>query len=74
MPMKLHPVRHLGFHHPSGEVHISDTNWNSCSGQENPSDKCTDGAVGTIVSGSILDHLGPYDGVGLGVEGTMIRC
>ncbi|PBK69070.1 lipase [Armillaria solidipes] len=61
------PPRLLGFHHPSGEIHISDNNWNSCPGQENPSDECTDGAVETILSGDIFDHTGPYDGI-------TIRC
>ncbi|KAK0188494.1 Alpha/Beta hydrolase protein [Armillaria mellea] len=42
--------------------------------KKTPQMNCTDGAVGTIVSGSILDHLGPYDGVGIGVDGIVIRC
>ncbi|KAK0501697.1 Alpha/Beta hydrolase protein [Armillaria luteobubalina] len=58
----------LRFHHPSGEIHINHTNnWNSCSGQENPSDECADGAVKPIVFGDIFDHSGPYDGI-------TIRC
>ncbi|KAK0202425.1 Alpha/Beta hydrolase protein [Desarmillaria ectypa] len=57
------PVRLLGFHHPSGEIHINDNNWNSCSGQENPSHECTDGAVETIFSSDVFDHSGPYDGI-----------
>ncbi|KAK0466794.1 Alpha/Beta hydrolase protein [Desarmillaria tabescens] len=61
------PPRLLGFHHPSGEIHINNNNWNSCPGQENPSDECTDGAVETIFSGDVSDHAGPYDGI-------MIRC
>ncbi|KAK0214945.1 Alpha/Beta hydrolase protein, partial [Armillaria fumosa] len=66
-PIPTLPPILLGFHHPSGEIHINDTNWNSCSGQENSSDECTDGAVKTIISGDILDHSGPYDGI-------TIRC
>ncbi len=32
MLTKLYSARLLGFHHPSGEIHINDTDWNSCSG------------------------------------------
>ncbi|KAK0489328.1 Alpha/Beta hydrolase protein [Armillaria novae-zelandiae] len=64
-PIPTLPPKFLGFHHPSGEIHINNTsNWNSCSGQENSSDECTDGAVEII--GDIQDHSGPYDGITIG--------
>ncbi|KAF8799891.1 lipase class 3 family protein [Phlegmacium glaucopus] len=61
------PGRFLGYHHPSGEVHIMDNNqWVSCPGQDNPSTECTVGDVPNIFDGSTSDHGGPYDGVTMG--------
>ncbi|KAJ7639216.1 lipase class 3 family protein [Roridomyces roridus] len=60
------PGRGLGYHHPTGEVHIQDdsaSEWLACPGEDNTSDDCTTGAVPNILDGSILDHLGPYNGV-----------
>ncbi|KAJ7639217.1 lipase class 3 family protein [Roridomyces roridus] len=63
------PGRGLGFHHPTGEVHIQDdsaSEWLACPGQDNTSGKCTTGAVPTIFDGSIINHLGPYNGIWMG--------
>ncbi|KAF4612438.1 hypothetical protein D9613_004374 [Agrocybe pediades] len=61
------PGRFLGFHHPSGEVHIMDNNqWVSCPGQDNTSTECSTGDVPNIFDGSTGDHDGPYDGVTMG--------
>ncbi|VDC03329.1 unnamed protein product [Peniophora sp. CBMAI 1063] len=61
------PGRFLGFEHPSGQVHIiSNGNAVACSGQENESDQCTDGAVPNIFDGNVIDHLGPYEGIYIG--------
>jgi len=61
------PGRFLGFHHPSGEVHIMDNNqWVSCPGQDNTSTECTTGDVPNIFEGDASDHGGPYDGVEMG--------
>jgi len=58
------PGMFLGYHHPSGEVHIQDSGvWDSCPGQDNESDLCTTGDVSTIFSGDESDHDGPYNGV-----------
>ncbi|KAJ7102986.1 lipase [Mycena crocata] len=58
------PGRFLGFHHPTGEVHIQDSGaWDACPGQDNTSDLCTTGDVGNILEGDPDDHSGPYDGV-----------
>lgn len=58
------PGRFLGFHHPSGEVHINDDgSWVSCPGQDNPSTECSTGDVPTIFDGNASYHKGPYDGV-----------
>lgn len=58
------PGRGLGFHHPSGEVHIDDSDeWLSCPGQDNTSDQCSTGDVGNIFEGNTDDHAGPYNGV-----------
>ncbi|PPQ79791.1 LOW QUALITY PROTEIN: hypothetical protein CVT25_003145 [Psilocybe cyanescens] len=57
---------YLGFHHASGEVHITDNNqWLSCPGQDNPSTQCSTGDVPNIFAGNVADHHGPYDGVNM---------
>jgi len=67
-PVPTVPGRFLGFHHPSGEVHIKEDNqWVSCSGQDNPSTQCIVGAVPNVLEGRVKDHSGPYDGVTMGV-------
>ncbi|RDB18455.1 Lipase [Hypsizygus marmoreus] len=61
------PGRFLGYHHPSGEVHIQESGtWVSCPGQDNTSGQCIVGHVPNIFEGSIGDHDGPYDGVSMG--------
>ncbi|KAI0075335.1 lipase [Panus rudis PR-1116 ss-1] len=61
------PGRFLGFHHPSGEVHIQDSNaWEACPGQDNTSSQCIVGDVPNIFEGNESDHDGPYDGVEMG--------
>ena len=62
------PGRGLGFAHPQGEVHItSPGNAVACSGNDNASDgQCTIKTVPNIFRGSILDHLGPYEGIFIG--------
>ena len=64
-PVPIVPGRFLGFHHPSGEVHIDDPSgtWYSCPGQDNTSDLCEIGDVPTIFESDSSDHVGPYDGV-----------
>ncbi|KIY63329.1 lipase [Cylindrobasidium torrendii FP15055 ss-10] len=58
------PGRGLGYHHPSGEVHITDANvWNSCPGQDSTADGCTIEDVPNIFAGDLDDHRGPYNGV-----------
>jgi len=66
-PVPILPGRFLGYHHPSGEVHIEDSGaWAACPGQDNTSTQCTVGEVGNIFDGSVGDHDGPYDGVEMG--------
>ncbi|KAF7317835.1 Glycoside hydrolase family 5 protein [Mycena kentingensis (nom. inval.)] len=61
------PGRFLGFHHPTGEVHIQDSGvWDACPGEDNTSNLCSTGDVPTIFSGDTDDHDGPYDGVFMG--------
>ncbi|KAG7445154.1 lipase [Guyanagaster necrorhizus] len=63
-PVPILPGMALGFHQPSGEIHIdSDNDWNSCPGQDNPEKGCTVGDVSSILVGDLNDHDGPYDGV-----------
>ncbi|TFK42180.1 lipase class 3 family protein [Crucibulum laeve] len=66
-PVPILPGRFLGYHHPSGEVHIAESNaWLSCPGQDNTSTQCSVGDVPNIFEGSTGDHDGPYDGVTMG--------
>jgi len=61
------PGRFLGYHHPSGEVHIMDNNeWVSCPGQDNTSTECIVGDVPNVFDGDLSDHDGPYNGVTMG--------
>ncbi|TFK88234.1 lipase [Polyporus arcularius HHB13444] len=61
------PGRFLGYHHPSGEIHIVDSgSWLSCPGQDNTSDQCIVGDVPNIFDGDSSDHDGPYDGIEMG--------
>ncbi|KAI9458353.1 lipase class 3 family protein [Lactarius psammicola] len=66
-PIPIVPGRFLGFHHVSGEVHITDSGtWESCPGQDNTSTLCIVGDVPNIFDGSTSDHDGPYDGILMG--------
>ncbi|KAH9851867.1 lipase, partial [Lenzites betulinus] len=61
------PGLFLGFHHPSGEMHIQDSGaWLACPGQDNPSDQCIVGDVPNIFEGDESDHDGPYNGIVMG--------
>ncbi|KAK0213387.1 alpha/beta-hydrolase [Desarmillaria ectypa] len=63
-PVPILPGRFLGFHHCSGEKHITDSDsWVNCPGQDNDDDQCTVGEVGSILEGDTDDHSGPYDGI-----------
>lgn len=59
------PGRFVGFAHPKGEIHIQqDGSWITCPGSDNTDPRCTTGAVVNLVKGgSVMDHMGPYDGV-----------
>ena len=58
------PGRSLGFHHPSGEIHIQDSGeWLACPGQDNTDAQCTVGDVKNLLVGHLSDHDGPYNGV-----------
>ncbi|EMD31090.1 hypothetical protein CERSUDRAFT_120138 [Gelatoporia subvermispora B] len=66
-PIPILPGMFLGYHHPSGEVHIEDSGeWANCPGQDNPSTQCIVGDVPTLFDGDESDHDGPYDGVEMG--------
>ncbi|KAJ7677491.1 Alpha/Beta hydrolase protein [Mycena rosella] len=73
------PPRFLGFVHPKGEIHIVDDDSNelvACPGSyplrlfscndDATDDKCQIKTVPTILSGNILNHLGPYNGIHIG--------
>ncbi|PIL27931.1 hypothetical protein GSI_09966 [Ganoderma sinense ZZ0214-1] len=65
------PGRFLGFHHPSGEVHINEAGaWLACPGQDNASEECTVGDVRNIFVGSGSDHNGPYGGIEMGCSSS----
>ncbi|KAH9055746.1 Alpha/Beta hydrolase protein [Lactarius vividus] len=66
-PVPILPPRFLGFHHASGEVHITDSGtWESCPRQDNPSSECTVGDVPSIFNGKDSDHYGPYGSISMG--------
>lgn len=66
-PVPILPGMFLGFHHPSGEVHVTDSSvWESCPGQDNDSDLCIVGDVPNVFDSTESDHDGPYDGVTMG--------
>jgi len=64
------PGRFLGFSHPQGEIHIVDDDTKeivACPGNDNADeDKCQIKTVPSILSGNIIDHLGPYNGIFIG--------
>ncbi|EJF64333.1 lipase [Dichomitus squalens] len=63
-PIPILPGRFLGFHHPSGEIHIQDSGaWLACPGQDNTDSECIVGDVSSIFDGDESDHDGPYNGV-----------
>ncbi|KAH8989452.1 Alpha/Beta hydrolase protein [Lactarius akahatsu] len=65
-PIPIVPGMSLGFHHASGEVHITDSGtWENCPGQDNPSTLCVVGDVPNIFVGSLSDHDGPYNGISM---------
>jgi hypothetical protein len=66
-PIPIVPGISLGFHHPSGEVHITDSGtWENCPGQDNPSTLCIVGDEPNILDGNLNYHDGPYDGIVMG--------
>jgi hypothetical protein len=65
-PVPILPGRFLGYHHPSGGIHIKASNeWDACSGQDNPSKLCIVGAVPSLFFSKSRDHDGPYDGISM---------
>ncbi|KAI0364330.1 lipase [Pilatotrama ljubarskyi] len=65
-PIPVLPPMALGFHHPSGEVHIQQSgDWVACPGQDNPSKDCSVGEV-SVFTFNETNHDGPYDGVKMG--------
>ncbi|KAJ7095743.1 Alpha/Beta hydrolase protein [Mycena belliarum] len=64
------PGRFLGFSHPKGEIHIVDADKKeivACPGNDDDTnEKCQIKTVPSILSGNILNHLGPYNGIFIG--------
>ncbi|KAI0322824.1 lipase [Amylostereum chailletii] len=70
-PIPIVPGRLLGFHHPSGEVHIQETGeWDACPGQDNTSKLCIVGDVPNIFEADNDNHNGLYDGVHMGCSSS----
>ncbi|KAK0466790.1 alpha/beta-hydrolase [Desarmillaria tabescens] len=66
-PVPILPWREIGYHHCSGEKHITDSNeWVNCPGQDSPDAQCIVGEVGNLLESNAADHIGPYDGVTMG--------
>ncbi|KAJ3506601.1 hypothetical protein NLJ89_g6780 [Agrocybe chaxingu] len=66
------PGRFLGFSHPRGEIHILEPGRAvACSGDDNATDAdCQIQSVPNIFEGNILDHLGPYEGISMGIQAS----
>ncbi|KAK0490187.1 alpha/beta-hydrolase [Armillaria luteobubalina] len=67
-PVPIVPGKKLGYHHCSGEKHITDSDdeWVNCPGQDNPDKQCIVGEVSNIFEidlKDLIDHFGPYDGI-----------
>ncbi|KAJ7176008.1 alpha beta-hydrolase [Mycena filopes] len=64
------PGRFLGFSHPQGEIHIVDDDAKqavACPGNDDDTNEdCQIKTVPSILSGNILNHLGPYNGIFIG--------
>ncbi|EJD47767.1 alpha/beta-hydrolase [Auricularia subglabra TFB-10046 SS5] len=68
-PVPILPGRFLGFRHPSGEIHISDSGeFLDCDAQDDTSKGCIINTEKTIFSSSVSDHDGPYTGVFMGCD------
>jgi hypothetical protein len=69
-PVPILPGRSLGYVGSNGEIHIQDDNdWASCPGDDNTSVGCTVTDVGNILIANALQHLGPYNGILMGLCG-----
>jgi len=67
-PIPIVPGRWMGYSHVAGEIHIDGSNgWNSCSGNDSTERGCTIYNVPNIFVSDILDHLGAYQNVYLGI-------
>ncbi|KAL1723685.1 Alpha/Beta hydrolase protein, partial [Schizophyllum commune] len=64
------PPMSLGFLHPRGEVHLLGPGKAvACPGNDDTKDaQCQDKTVPTLLQGSIMDHLGPYEGIMIGTN------
>ncbi|KAL1668999.1 Alpha/Beta hydrolase protein, partial [Schizophyllum commune] len=64
------PPMSLGYLHPRGEVHmLGPGNAVACPGNDDTKDaQCQDKTVPTLLQGSIMDHLGPYEGIMIGTN------
>ncbi|KAJ3484414.1 hypothetical protein NLI96_g5674 [Meripilus lineatus] len=62
-PVPILPGMFLGYHQPSGEIHIGDDDvWYVCPGQDNTSELCSTGAVRDVLNSRPGDHVGPFNG------------
>jgi hypothetical protein len=62
--VQIVPGMFLGYHHPSGEIHIEESgDWVERPGQDNSDKLYIVGVVPTIFSGDTNDHDGPYNDI-----------
>ncbi|EDR08826.1 uncharacterized protein LACBIDRAFT_296286 [Laccaria bicolor S238N-H82] len=73
-PIPIVPPPFLNYHHPSGEIHIdAHNNAVSCPGADNTADsECSNQVVRNVAQGNILDHLGPYAGIYVGIQSCIL--
>lgn len=69
-PVPILPGRFMGYAHSHGEIHIRDDNaWVNCPGNDNTAPGCTVADVGNVLISNVLQHLGPYNGILMGLCG-----
>ncbi|PVF97009.1 alpha/beta-hydrolase [Serendipita vermifera] len=69
-PVPILPGRFMGFAGDEGEIHIRDDNaWVVCPGNDNTEAGCTVTDVGNILISNVAQHLGPYNGILMGLCG-----
>ncbi|KAG8827698.1 hypothetical protein FRC18_009863 [Serendipita sp. 400] len=69
-PVAVLPSLSMGYVGNLGEIHIRDDNaWINCPGNDNLSAGCTEADVGNLLTSNLIQHLGPFNGILMGLCG-----